>query len=398
MLPRLVIFFALTLGLPSAAYQLRKDSTGAVVKWSGHVEFVLDARLAIHFGDSHTDSAVRAAIQTLDDATPELSVTVRVGNHQDVGYVNGAASNQNDIFILEDWPYDEKALAATIVTLRADTHEIVDADIVFNGQSHHFRVVDAMAKGEQNDHIDDIQNTLTHELGHALGLMHNPDDVKVVMYPSAAPLEISKRLLAQDDKDGLLNLYSTAPATALPGPEPIAGCNATGSSAFSLVALLALLVRRRAGLAVLTLLAPMSVLAADGADALDFTQVDQVSIAEVTAVSTVHVAEAPGLLFTDVTVTVRDCLKGRCEAQLTVRVPGGRQGNLEQVVAHQPVPVTHEQLVLVARPGASRQSVVRLHDPQHRQRVVDALTRAHLPVPVSLVPQASEGPRGTQLK
>ncbi len=42
--------------------------------------------------------------------------------------------NLNGVMVLSDWPYSDGALAATVVTVNAKTHEIVDADVAFNAE------------------------------------------------------------------------------------------------------------------------------------------------------------------------------------------------------------------------------------------------------------------------
>jgi hypothetical protein len=44
------------------------------------------------------------------------------------------------------------------------------------------------------------------------------------------------------------------------------------------------------------------------------------------------------LLFSEVELQVRGCLKGECPATVKVLVPGGRSGHIEQVVMGRPVP------------------------------------------------------------
>jgi uncharacterized protein (TIGR03382 family) len=400
----LALLLGLTLGSPCSAYVLRTDSQGDEVRWSTHVEFVIDEQLAAQLGESRTDAALKAAVATIGAATADVTVSVRVGTNKGVGYRSGASDNQNDILLLEDWPYDPSALAATVVTLNTRTKEIVDADIVFN-PARHFRVVDALSEAERASlEADDVQNTATHELGHAMGLMHNTTDSKVVMYPSAAPLEISKRILADDDRAGLAALYgssATQPGASLSPSDPLAklglGCSASGSAgapvALAALALLALR-RRRAALVATLALAPVLALAAAPGPAEspgpDLTTASEVSVAQVRSATTVRLASAPGLLFTDLALDVRSCLKGACPVARVLRVPGGRDGDLEQVVAHEPVPAVGEQVVLATQ--GRRHRILRLESRVQRDQVQAALARAHLDAPGSVRPQAPPEP------
>ena len=73
---------------------------------------------------------------------------------------------------------------------------------------------------------NDLQNLLTHEIGHALGLLHpeadglDPGEEFAIMRASA-PLTI-QRTLAADDILGIQTLYGAPSTTATPGPSSFA--------------------------------------------------------------------------------------------------------------------------------------------------------------------------------
>jgi hypothetical protein len=83
----------------------------------------------------------------------------------------------------------------------------------------------------------DLQNTVTHEVGHFVGLGHSPV-AGSTMERSTQPREVSKRDLAADDQAGVCAIY----------PEPSGGCGCGGGAgagaASLLVAALALRPRR----------------------------------------------------------------------------------------------------------------------------------------------------------
>ena len=108
------------------------------------------------------------------------------------------------------------------------------------------------------------------------------------MYPSAPPGETIKRDLKQDDRDGLLSMYSDALIVRVAVPPPAAaGCSASGSSPswpFALVFSFALLALRRRRLAVVTsaVLAVTPAFAADpGEPAVDLA--DDVAVVTISA-------------------------------------------------------------------------------------------------------------------
>jgi uncharacterized protein (TIGR03382 family) len=72
----------------------------------------------------------------------------------------------------------------------------------------------------------DLQNTVTHEVGHFLGLAHTPV-AGATMNATTAPREIAKRDLALDDVAGICAIY----------PSSGGGCGCTGGGAGGAVSL-----------------------------------------------------------------------------------------------------------------------------------------------------------------
>lgn len=351
-LPSLLLMFPLTV----SAFELRTDSQGDIVKWNREVTFVVDPALGQVLGETRALQAVKSAITELDDATPELKVTVKEGVVRGPGYeLDGDAINQNEILALTDWPYTDGALASTVVTLNARTNEILDTDIIFNAEQHSFRVLTAPMVAGQS--FDDVQNTLTHELGHALGLMHNPKDAHVVMYPRASAGEVGKRVLQDDDRGGLLSLYSDA--VVIPeAPQMQMGCSSTSGSAawaMGLFVLGALALRRRPSPVPVRVKrvarGAALVLGVLGAASASAQPVTPVGVGVVRAKVAHRSTTSPGLIVTSLDVEFEGCAAPTCERVMRVTVPGGRLGDIEQIVEHHPVPVLQERLGLAKKNG-----------------------------------------------
>jgi uncharacterized protein (TIGR03382 family) len=382
--PQLISLLALTLSFPAAAWDVRTDSEGDVVHWARPVVMTLDSRAATQLHEAGAEAAIRLAVAQLDDATPYLDVSMQVGDARPIGYVLGATDNQNSIVVLEDWPYSEDALAVTLVTLNARTNELLDADVAFNVEAHHFRV---LPEAERDEHrFDDVQNTITHELGHVLGLMHNAASEDLVMYPSAPPGEILKRALKRDDRDGLLSLYGVAPdptPAATPAPAPLVGCSATSSPpVWMMLVALGLVLLRRPKLAAIAACVPALVLAAEPAS---ITRADDVALVQVASRQSLQHPRNPGLILTELTLAPVECLKGSCAALTQVLVAGGRLGDLEQIAVHEPVPALGQR-VLITRTG-HQVRVVWLEPEAQGQIVLTLRARA-----VSTPPQGSAVP------
>jgi hypothetical protein len=144
--------------------------------------------------------------------------------------------------------YDSNAVAITTVALRTRDGEIVDADIELNGVNMTW--ADIGAGGSRPSGSHDLQNTLTHEIGHVIGFDHpcwdrnlgrpqprdhrgmlvpdcnsSPSMVQATtMFASTMPGDISKRDLEADDKQAVCDVYPTANSCS-GGSEVEGGCS-----------------------------------------------------------------------------------------------------------------------------------------------------------------------------
>lgn len=143
-------------------------------------------------------------------------------------------ANENTIeLVTKNWPHDAEAAALTTVFFydkkgSSSDGQILDADIEINGQWFQFST-----RGEAGK--TDVQNAITHEMGHMLGLDHLCDDgsrspipkdnngqqvpsclpssslpawiKNATMYNFADPGEIIKRTPKSDDIAGVCATY-----------------------------------------------------------------------------------------------------------------------------------------------------------------------------------------------
>lgn len=132
---------------------------------------------------------------------------------------SGSPDNENIVVFrnddeddeLDTWVHAMGALAITTVTWESHSGRLLDADIEVNDSRFHFTACDP---GECA--IDfDLENTITHELGHVLGLDHSAAG-SATMYASAPRADLSKRDLDPDDVDGICAIY--------PAGEPTGEC------------------------------------------------------------------------------------------------------------------------------------------------------------------------------
>jgi hypothetical protein len=137
----------------------------------------------------------------------------------------GPLDHHNRIVVRESgWPdlVGPETLALTTVMYDRDSGAILDSDTDLNGVVHAFSTSDP----PPSDH-DDVENTLTHELGHALGFAHSPDP-SATMFASALAGETSKRDLAADDLAAICETYPTGRPTPTTLPPPASSsCHAS---------------------------------------------------------------------------------------------------------------------------------------------------------------------------
>ncbi|HQL56547.1 MAG: matrixin family metalloprotease [Myxococcota bacterium] len=121
-----------------------------------------------------------------------------------------------------DWPM---VLALTTLYYDPVTGEINSYSLEINDERFRFTTT-------VRPRSYDIENTITHELGHVLGLDHPDDDLKdATMYAKALTGETKKRTLETDDIEGLCNLYGDNwPDEPPEDPSRSGGCSSIGDS------------------------------------------------------------------------------------------------------------------------------------------------------------------------
>jgi MYXO-CTERM domain-containing protein len=251
---------------PAFAYKRSVNSGGVTIWWSirGH-PFQIDAMGTPDIPGMAAFTAIRTSFQTwaavscsdlvfqdqglsLDpkdrvvgyfpgqsNRNLVLFRTRRCGNGNNGGVVppgdpcltQGGCGNAYDCW--DDITHGAGVIATTTTTSNRFTGQINDSDIEINdsvgtdGTKFIFTAVDGVPCTDPNQTgcvRMDVQNTITHEAGHTLGLDHTTDPT-ATMYATAPQGETSKRVLGNDDIQAICTIYPRGKETVTGNLDPI---------------------------------------------------------------------------------------------------------------------------------------------------------------------------------
>jgi MYXO-CTERM domain-containing protein len=232
------------------AYERSRNSGGVCIWWTTHGHsFQIDAQGTTDAPTSETYDAIRKSYQTWSGIAcsdlnfPEEPLSTSASDRF-VGFVETGTNHNLVLFRSRSCPqvvpagdncrtqggcgnkYDcwengDGVIATTTTTTSRSTGEIFDTDIELNdspasnGSRFTFTTVTSLpctSPGETGCVRIDVQNTVTHEAGHTIGLDHTSDP-NATMFASAPSGEISKRKLGADDIAGVCAIYPAGQAS-----------------------------------------------------------------------------------------------------------------------------------------------------------------------------------------
>jgi MYXO-CTERM domain-containing protein len=279
-------------GFPASAYTRSTVSgTGVCLWWPTHAHsFQIDAQGTPDAPGTAVFDAIRnsfqtwAAVSCSDLSFPEEPLSTAASDRV-IGYFSGATNHNLVLFRTQScrdvvpaadtclrlggcgnkydcWEQGDGIIATTTTTSDRVTGRILDTDIELNdarardGTKLTFTAVDGLpcTSSDKTGCVSiDVQNTVTHESGHTLGLDHTTDP-NATMYASAPEGQTSKRILGADDIQGVCAIYPrgaptvtcVADSTVTEDPSGC-GCSQTETGPGAALAALALLlqIRRR---------------------------------------------------------------------------------------------------------------------------------------------------------
>ncbi len=349
------------------AFEVKQGAHGQGLRWNkSQVAFVVDPSVedAVRGG---ADAVARAASAwSATGGAPALSTSP--GGHGAKPGLDG----QNTVLFAEDFAPAGNALAVTVTSYDDSSGNIVDVDVVVNG-NYSFAVlapgarpasgVSAVATdgAKSNSEADnskhppaafDFQHVVTHEVGHALGLADVRDGHSAMMYAYTAPGDASVRALSADDVDGIDAIYggmaaaSSAPSSGC-GQASVAGAHTRTEDGLVAMALVAgvgvrLLSRRRRRVLVpigSVLVALLVSPATARSSSLAPVAVTAPSAIDATArVVTASTHDVGGVFQTTFELAPATCRVTPCPTHVYAQVWGGTMAGITQVVGEQPVP------------------------------------------------------------
>ena len=199
-------------GVPTAsAFVTRHDASGDTRRWPAS-SLPVRYRVGVSGsaeGDEALTKAVLRAFQTWN-RVPGSYLRFRYEGRTRT--IQPGRDEENCVlWVTAGWRHKPEMIAYTTIWFDAQGR-VVEADIELNAEWFSWSAEGALGKV-------DVQNVVTHESGHALGLAHSLESTGTTMFPVILLGEVLKRSLDPDDAAGLRALYPTV-ATEVAVYEP----------------------------------------------------------------------------------------------------------------------------------------------------------------------------------
>ena len=199
------------LGVAATQAYIRITLGGKTLKWSSStISYNIHTAGSDDISDNSHIPAIEHAFQSWSDVSGSNINLVR-GADTASGSTGGSGhtitfdeTNSSGFF-----PSGSGIVAITPITYMLADGRITDADILFNGNQFTFST-------DQTPGTFDVQDVLTHEVGHFIGLDHSPV-VSGTMWPYVSQTQWLHRSLSQDDEAGAIAVATGSGQTKVTG-------------------------------------------------------------------------------------------------------------------------------------------------------------------------------------
>ena len=211
----LLVIAAATTAAVVAHVRLVYSVNGNVLFWSNptSISIVINDAGSDDVTDLSDDIALRNSIDAWNRVTGTTSTLVENTSPAQQARTDWASSDLHTMWFDETdssgyFPGFSGTVAVTPISFFTNG-QIIDADVLFNGDDHLFTTT------QQGGRFD-IQDVATHELGHLLGLDHC-SHAGATMFPYVDPSVILHRSLSADDVRGLRHMYPAGSYATISG-------------------------------------------------------------------------------------------------------------------------------------------------------------------------------------
>ncbi|MEE2902851.1 MAG: matrixin family metalloprotease [Myxococcota bacterium] len=211
---KLIMLGGLVLSLfPAQAHAYRCTRVGTTVGPSliwleRNIDWYLGEQLTADFGDQTkvVDIVKKSFASWENQSCSDLSFSFQGQKPNLEVRFNQDGLNENVVvFIKQGWLHQPGVVALTLNAFNRANGVILDTDIEINDEFFVWGDTEQMCSTQM-----DLENALTHEIGHFIGLSHPPNTPEfenTTMFASAEPCEVKKRSLEPDDIEGLCDIY-----------------------------------------------------------------------------------------------------------------------------------------------------------------------------------------------
>ncbi len=199
----------------SYVFQMHRNNQGQIVtaRWPAGKARAIEFWLEIdqfHFFADHVKRLVRDSFAAWED----VPISFAAFRSRGVADLEVSTTDGKNVITIDrsagNFPAGGGGGVIAFARMNWDVQgHITDVDIVFNGRDYSYSVGNPDAESS----LVDMQDVLTHEIGHLLGLAHSPLAGDPTVRPSMYPFYFGEeRTLTTDDRAGVSALYPSTEA------------------------------------------------------------------------------------------------------------------------------------------------------------------------------------------